>query len=173
MAQLIMTVLAIALMSATVLASVNYLPWWAGSVEINERAVRSALVKLETAYVVNARLYAQSALDPNGDTDGGLMSLYGATLGFAPGAPPGYIWVYGKQTASGSYLNTHYFCLRPSASLPSADQHAVRALRRAAQGYSTQQFIVSTACGAVAQGDVSSAAPFLTFYVRPVPDVGL
>lgn len=175
MVQLIITVIAIALAAAAALVTVNYSPWWAQSVAESEASVRTALRKLETVYIASARTAAASALDPNANADGGLMAIYGGLLGFTPGAPVGYTWTYGKKGTTGAYANTHYFCLQPNGTVTGRDESAARALMRAAHGFSAEQYVLAENCGAEVSEDVSDAAvvPVLTFYVKPLPDVGL
>ena len=173
MVQLILTIIAIALAAATALATVNYSPWWTQVVGETDASVRASVRKLETAYISTARTSTLAALEPNANPDGGLMAIYGAVLGFKPGAPLGYTWVYGKATA-GAYANTHYFCMQPDGTSSGRNESVAKALARAANGYSSEQFVVASTCGATAPEDMGTTGiPVLTFYVKPLPDVGL
>lgn len=174
MVQLILTLIAIALAAAAALVTVNYTPWWAQSVAESEAGVRTSLRKLETVYIAAARAASPAGLSPNGDADGGLMANFGSYLGFTPAAPTGYTWTYGKKNASGAYANMDFFCLQPDGTIPGRYELAARALQRAAQGNSPEQFVLGTACGATSNQDFSTAGvPVLTFYVKSLPDVGL
>ncbi|VTU41908.1 MULTISPECIES: hypothetical protein [unclassified Variovorax] len=174
MFQLILTVMAIALTSALVMVSINYLPAWRGAARDVEQQVRTALPQLEEAY--DAATRAAGGVPPAvlAASDGGFSAQFLPLLRFAPAAPAGYVWTYGQHGDDGSrYANLNYFCLAPTRA---GLQGVGRGLYRGVSAFSRDQAFVNTSCGAtVTQAAPSNwnAAPAraVTFYVAYTPGV--
>lgn len=173
MFQLISSVMAIALMSALVLVSINYLPAWQARARDTEQQMRRVLPQLEQAYDALTRSADGIAPATMADSDGGFTAQFMSTLQFVPAAPAGYKWTYGQRAADSSrYANMNYFCLAPTK--PTAESTG-RGLYLAAGAYSRDQIVISTACGA----DAWSAQPkewgtvktAVTFYVAYTPGI--
>lgn len=162
MVQLIITLIAIALTVLLAVASINYLPWWHKTAADTEETVRTSMKLLEQTFDVVVR--ASNGVVPvqTGEADGGLMTHFGAHLVFAPAAPAGYQWTYGRHGVDGSrYSGLGYFCLVPTNS-NGADQGVYRGIERARSVFSRDQVIVANQCAA------NESAPTPTQFPAPV-----
>lgn len=173
MTQLIITIVAIALTAALVLASINYVPAWYGYSTTAEKQVRAALPLLEQAYDVMTRAAGGTPPAVQAVADGGFRSNFVPTLKFAPAAPTGFTWVYGQHANDGTlYANLNYFCLVPTGQISDG---VGRGVYRAAGVFSTDQLFINTTCGATSSigqpASFAGASRVVTFYVAYTPGV--
>jgi len=173
MTQLIITVLAIALTALTVLASLNYLPWWYQGAADTDHFLRGGMGALERGYKTLARDNAGVPPAVTADTDGGFETNFRPLLRLLPNAPEGYSWSYHQRPMDGSlWEGLNYFCL--SAPAGGATIAEWKGVKRATALYSSEQAVVSDVCGASVNAATPTGfpAPFaLTFYVTYVPGV--
>lgn len=174
MVQLIITIFAIALTAAIVVASVNYLPWWYRTANITEESLIKTMSVLEQTYDVAVR--AADGVAPaviETDADRGLMANFGDLLKFTPLAPSGYTWTYGVHGDDGSrYANLGYFCLKPVGE--GASEGVARGIMRTRNAYSPEQVVVASTCGANSSDPTPSEYPaplHVTMYVVYTPGV--
>lgn len=173
MSQLILVILSFLLLEATILAGINYLPWWyKGSADI-ERMVRVSTTNLNQAYTLVTR--ANNGTPPPvlvGNPDGGLYSNFSSVLPLTPGAPKGFSWVYGKHSEDGSaYSGLNYFCLYSPTHLTKAHYQGIL---RAKAIYGENQAIFSGTCGDTTESRADDGRPrtgALTLYVTYIPGV--
>lgn len=174
MVQLIISLLAIMLTAATVLAGINYVPWWAKTATITEEQVLRSMSLLEQGYDLVVRSADGAAPAVSGSADGGLMASFGSVLKFQPAAPVGFDWVYGKNTVTGSrYEGLNYFCLKPKGTAGPGEGIG-RGLMRAKAVYSADQVVVNSTCGASSSAVSEDGFPnavALTLYVVYTPGV--
>ncbi len=171
MFQLILTIAAIALTSALLLASINYIPWWYKSASDTEEGVRKGLVLVEQAYDVATR--TANGVPPS--TEGGFSGAVLPVLKLLPVAPAGFEWRYGRaQGAPAPWTNLDYFCLEYTADDGMAGEGVWRGVQRVRGLYSAQQLVIADQCGAT----VSSASPSsypqklaVTLYVVYTPGI--
>ena len=173
MTQLIITIIAIALTAALVLASISYVPAWYGFSNTAQKQVSAAMPLLEQTYDVLTRAAGGTPPAVQGGSDGGFRSLFLPTLKFAPAAPAGYTWVYGQHANDGSrYANLNYFCLSP---LGSTSEGVGRGIYRAAGVFSADQMFINSGCGATSTlgqpGNWKGISRAVTFYVAYTPGV--
>jgi hypothetical protein len=167
MSQLIITVFAILLTSALVLAGITYAPWWYKTADNAEIVTVSSLRILEQAYDVSTR--ANNGLLPpvlSGENDGGFRTNFLPVLKLLPPAVHSFQWKYGAANG----LN--YFCMESTGS--SVNEGAVRGLYRAKAVFSDEQVILNTSCGATSSmAAISGPTPSLalTMYVAFVPGI--
>lgn len=172
MFQLIATIMAIALTSALVLVSINYLPFGQEQIRQTDHMVRRMLPQLETAYDIAMRATDGVAPVVTGGPDGGLAANFKGILAWTPVAPEGFQWTYGKRPDDGG-LNSgrEYFCLNP---ISTTKETVGRGLYLGSTAYSREQLVISTSCGATAWGTkpsswTASTRVALTFYVAYTP----
>lgn len=172
MVQLILTILAISLTAATVVASLNYLPWWYRTANDTEQVLRTSLRQLERAYKADARNNGGAPAEVTADEDGGLEANFRAVLRLIPSAPTGFQWSYHQRPMDGSiWEGLHYFCLSTDGG---ASDGEWRGLKRLENLYSSEQYIVADSCGASAPSAVPESLPApvsVTFYVTYIPGV--
>lgn len=163
MFQLIITIAAIALTSALLAVSINYIPGWYKSAADTEAVARKSLLLVEQAYDVATRAANGAPPSTTGAADGGFTSNFQPVLKLLPAAPPGFEWRYGQATgASAPWSGLHYFCLEFTKNAEGAGEGAWRGMQRVAALYSNQQLVLSSVCG----GTEASATP--TAYPAPL-----
>lgn len=174
MFQLILVVVAIALMSALVVATVQYAPWWTRSALETEKLVYQSMQRLEDAYDLAVRAADGTAPAPiSANTDGGLSAHFLPYLKFTPAAPGGFVWKYGRHPeGAGRYSNMDYFCLTP-VDQALMQEGVLRGVRKVRSLYSVDQTFLADECGATSNADnVSAPADLkLTLYVAYTPGV--
>jgi hypothetical protein len=170
MMQLILAIVAIALISALAVASINYMPVWTKAADDAEQVTRSSLNRLEQAYDVLTRANNGDVPVVQGGPDGGFSALFLPTLRLAPAAPTNFRWVYGQHAADGSpKAGMNYFCLHSNG----ADEGAWRGIQRARAAFSSDQYFVSSACDSLENSTPSSypSPAAVTFFVSYVPGI--
>lgn len=172
MSQLILTVMAIALTAATVVSSLNYIPWWYKTAADTDIVLRSSLPTLEKAYKAAARNNGGLAPAVTGDADGGFVANFQPILQLLPAAPRGYAWSYNQHPADSSQWDSlHYFCLSKAEPASIGDW---RGFSRTQPLYSTAQFVMGSSCGQTTPSAEPASLPSslaLTFFVTFVPGV--
>lgn len=177
MHQLIITLMAIVLVSIMALTGISYIPWWHKSAESTKISMGPALDTLEKSYIALARQMDGNVPDPTLAEDGGLSAIFSATYKFAPKALPGYAWVYAKHPVDGSlYSGLHYFCLKPNNPANPMSEGVYKGLSHVAAKYPTTQLIISnsTSCreaSYTAVSGVPSTAGSVILYVSFIPGV--
>lgn len=174
MFQLIITIAAIALTSALLVASINYIPWWYKSAADTEEVTRKSLLLVEQAYDVVTR--AANGVPPavGAGADGGFAANFQPVLKLMPAAPAGFSWRYGQATVGeGSWANLHYFCLEFTGDEEGAGEGAWRGMQRVSALYSPQQLVLGNSCGDTAAYIPSSyPAPLaVTLFVAYTPGI--
>ena len=172
MFQLILVVLAIALTSAILLASVKYLPWWTKSAALVDESVRTSLIRLEQAYDIATR--GANGVPPavEATPDGGFDAIFRPIMQLLPGSPGETSWVYGLNETAGLYSGKNYFCLKTTGT--GGDEALWRGINRARATFSAEQAFLNADCGAGASVPLPSSYPTplaLTFYVAYVPGI--
>lgn len=172
MSQLILTVFAIVLTAATLVSTLNYLPWWQrGAADVNE-VLRASLPRLDAAYKEAARQNAGVPPAVTADSDGGFVANFQDLLGVLPAAPQTFTWSYHQHPNDGSvWANLHYVCL---TSNEQSERDAWAGARAARPVFSSQQYIVSSTCGSTVSDPEPAAYPAqlaITFFVTYVPGV--
>lgn len=169
---LIITIMAIMLTSAMVVSTVNYLPSWQASAQLNSRLVETGFERLERAYQVYAAEHLDVPAAPDASADGGLTTHFGALLGFVPRAPDGFFWYYGQRPLdAGPYAGMHYFCLAPLDAV-AGTEGVVRGTMRLRRVVPQDQVVFAAACGATADWVAPTQYPqalHTTYYVSYVP----
>jgi hypothetical protein len=174
MFSLILIIVSIALVSALVLATVQFVPWWVRSAADTERVLLASMPRLENAYDVAVR--AADGVSPVPDAeapDGGLATHFLPHLRFTPAAPGGFSWVYGRHPVDASrYSGMSYFCLRPSTGV-AMQEGVLRGAQRVRVLYSPDQVFLAPACGATANASAPQAPATLalTMFVAYTPGV--
>ncbi len=137
MTQLILTIMAIALSAALIVATVNYMPSWPKQAEITQTLGKTGFTQLQAAY--KGYHTANGVVpEPNADPDGGLATHFTPYLDFVPRAPDGYYWTYGRQLAGNL---DHFFCLAPEPGTATGEGD-YRGLMRLRAIFPSDQFIV-------------------------------
>lgn len=173
MFQLLPIIWGITLLSATVLATINYAPWWWKSAADIEQSVRATMTQLDGAYSAVIRQANGVAPAPDGaKADGGLMDNFGSLIRLPPFAPAGFTWVYGTHPEDGSmHSGLNYFCLRSTMPLNEASH---RGIYRAKALYGSSQAVFNDGCGATVDKTRAPKPPAsgaMTFYVVYTPGV--
>jgi hypothetical protein len=174
MVQLIITVFAIALTTATILAGINYIPWWHKSAVSVEAITHSSLNQVEQAYDIATRAANGTPPGVSADADGGFSSIFVPVLKFEPAKPARYSWSYGKHAVDGSaYSGLNYVCLTPTDA--SAGTEGVwKGFRNAKAVFSSSQFFINSTCGVTVNAATPSSYPsnaVVTFYVAYTPGI--
>lgn len=172
MSQLILSVLAIVLTAATLVSTLNYLPWWQrGAADVNQ-VLRTSLPRIDAAYKEAARRNAGIPPAVTGEADGGFVSGFQDVLGILPAAPRDFSWSYHQHPNDGSaWANLHYVCLTSSTDSQRDSWAGARAARPV---FSSQQYIVSASCGDTVSNPEPADYPAplaITFFVTYVPGV--
>lgn len=170
MFNLILTIIAIGLLAAVAVASVNYVPWWQKPALETAARVQAGLTSLDRAFQAAAQAGALTGTfaSPQEALQSLLVQPY---LRFAPPAPPGYVWgLYKKDVTNPGdpYSGLFYLCLAPSSASASSSEATTAGLTRAATIASPQQAVVAPACGATAS-EPGAGAPALTYYLVAAP----
>jgi hypothetical protein len=173
MTSLILTVIAIVLLSATALITVNFTPGSAKeSVELAP-VIRRGALQLEQAFMLYAKAHDGAAPAVTGQQDGGLKDTFSAYQGFLPAVAPGYQWIYGNSggSAQAGYANTSYFCLAPLSPGALTSRGKIGGAQRAQLLLSPEQAFVAPSCGATSNASYETlpAQMSFTFFVRYVP----
>jgi hypothetical protein len=164
--------MAIALTAATVVASLNYIPWWYKPAAAAELVLRKSLPLVGAAYKELAR--SNGGLPPTvtGAADGGFSAAFLPLLNLPPAAPRGYGWSYHRHPVDSSdWSGLNYLCLSSAAD---GNISSWKGFRRVHSVYSTAQVVLGSACGAtanVAEPEELPAPLALTFFVTYVPGV--
>jgi hypothetical protein len=175
MFHLIATVLAIALVAALSVTSLNYLPSWQVQAKAVAATSQVSLGALQQAYDIVTR--TQNGVPPAVTTaqDGGFNAGFMSALRFTPTMPPGYAWTYGVHVVDGSqWSGLNYFCMKPLEGNAGASEGLVRGLARTATTFSADQLFFSDSCGATqdwASPTTYPAALHLTFFVAYTPGI--
>jgi hypothetical protein len=146
MVNLILVILSISLTAATLFASLNYLPGWAGTARTTHDLTRYGFLTLEKAFAAQVAKDAGVPAARTDEADGGLFTNFSAYYGYLPQAPKGYAWKYGDNGTD------YYFCLYPTAGNPIASEGLWRGLNRVRNLFSDEQYFIVpggvSACGA-------------------------
>lgn len=180
MISLITTILAIALLAAMLLITVNYLPGWQTTSKQTSALTLNAITDLRGAFASawtadNANSYKTGVYtDPpvTGSGDGGLSADFSSYM-YPPTAPPGYTWSYGHSGVN----NLSYFCMYPTGAGANFGvfNGILAALRSfgAGSGQITLASGGAAACGSTVSSAMPTAYPAnyaLTMFVRCAPD---
>ena len=175
MVSLIVILLSIGLLTAYLLATMNYLPGWQKSADSSQALAQDGLYKFEKAYLAVTKANGGLALPVYAQTDGGIANNFTAILGFLPKAPGDYMYVYGQHSNDGTrYAGMNYVCLAPMQGA-SRDEGAVRGLNRLRQAFPADQLIFSNGCGASSSMIPSQGTPqslYVTYYMVYSPELG-
>lgn len=166
MVHLFLAILAIALVSALTVASINYLPWWQQPAAAMTKVLDLSLAQVEAAYQVVARAGDGTGATPRAGGDGGFKEYFLPVLQFTPAAPATFQWSYGREG------NLDYFCL--SSPQGKSDQALATATWRVLSTRSPDQMKVNTQCGAKTTYTQSAAADgplAITYWVAYSPDI--
>lgn len=175
MVQLIIVVLAIALLGLLLTATVNYIPWWYKTAADIEEVIRKSLSIVEQGYDVATRATDGTPPAVTTAADGGFAAGFTPVLKVLPAAPPGFTWVYGQRTTNDvpNLTGLNWFCLRHTAT-GGGNEGAWRGSLRAAAVFSNSQYFINSECGAASSlsAPTSYPAPLaITFYVAYVPGI--
>lgn len=170
MFNLILTIIAIGLLAAMAVASVNYVPWWQKPALETSARVQASLVSLDRAFQAASQAGALTGTfaSPQEALESLLVQPY---LRFTPPGLPGYTWgLYKKDVTNPGdpYSGLFYLCLAPSSASTPSSEATVTGLTRAAAIASSQQAVVAPACGATASA-AGPGAPALTYYLVAAP----
>lgn len=175
MFHLILVVVSIALVSALVLVTVNYLPGWTRAAEVAESQLAQALPQLESAYDVVVRNADGAIPAVLAESDGGLQTHFLPAMQFSPLTPPGHTWVYGVHAVDASrYSGMAYFCLKPGDGVEMSQALWVAA-KRVSGRYPPDQLFLGESCGESANRAQPTSFPAqdvaLTLFVAYTPGV--
>lgn len=172
MFQLILAVIAITLTAATVMASINYIPWWYQTATDNDVVLRSSLPVVERAYKALARSNGGVPPAPTAAPDGGFAAHFGPLLRLAPVAPRGFSWSYHQFPMDGSmWAGLNYVCL---TSAQPGDLGEWMGFRKAMPVFSSDQLFLGSGCGSTASAALPSTYPAsvaVTYFLTFVPGV--
>lgn len=176
MYQLIITLISILLVSALLLTTVSYLPWWKKPVEEISESVKKSMANLENSFFVVSRSNDGNVPAQVGTaSDGGLQQNFGAILKFTPYAPGGYSWVYNVYPTDGSiYSGLGYFCLKPNNPSEPMNIAVYKAMAQVKAQYPKEQVLIvnsitcneSTYTGIASQ---PSSAGSVVFFMNYIP----
>jgi hypothetical protein len=161
MISLITTILAISLLAAMLLITVNYLPGWQSTSKQTSALVLNSFNDLRGAFASawtadNVNSYKTGTyLDPpaSGTGDGGLEANFGPYM-YTPGAPAGYTWAYGHSSVNG----LSYFCMYPTGS--GANFGVFEGIKSAIRSFGGSSGQITLASGgSAACGSTSNSAP--------------
>lgn len=152
MNSLITTLLAIALSTAILLTTINYLPSWQPIAAKNEGLTRAGLERLELAHYLATRAAAGVEPSPTAEADGGLVTNFAPYYTFLPRAPINYTWKYGYNATKG--LN--WVCLYSATGGQKADWMAFSRLKT---HFSAEQYFVHTGGSAACGSDTNAIEP--------------
>lgn len=170
MHQLIITVMAIALSSILVMVGVNYIPWGFKERDQMTEVIQTSLPKLENAYDIVTAANSGTPPASQATADGGFANNFLPTLKFTPATLPGYSLRYGTYAGTNTrYTGLNYFCMTTSRI---TTEIAYKALLKAKNQFSPDQYFVSTSCGDTsnASGYHNNTSYQLTFFVAYVPN---
>jgi hypothetical protein len=175
MFQLILTVIAIALSAAQLLAGLNYTPAWTRTAADTDLVTRASLQTLEQAFDIATRANSGTSPVVTTDSDGGLAANFLPIVKFTPAAPAGFRWVYGQHANDGTrYVGMYYFCMLPVSGNSGASQGVYRGVLRSMTIFPSDQAFVNTGCGAVTNYATPTTFPAnmaLTLYVTYVQPI--
>jgi hypothetical protein len=176
-------VVAISLIAALTLVSVNYLPGWAVAAHQTATLAQRGFGTLQNAFALRAQANAGSA--PPVDTsrqDGGLVPAFQPYYSFLPRAPLGYGWTYGYTTQTQLTADgyggdptggLYWFCLYPLSG--GGSQAIYEGLNIARAQFPPTQFYLNSNgpayCGRAINTTAPAAFPapvVVTFFVRYV-----
>lgn len=165
MAQLILTIIAIALFGLLSLATINFTPWWYKTAAVAEEVTKSSFRTLEQSYDLSVRLNDGAIPQVNATAaDGGLAQNFIPVIKHIPPAVPGFTWKYGQSNGS------NYFCMEGEGL--AVNEGAFRGINRAKALFPETQMFISDTCGAASNNTAlsgSSSSVAVTLFVEFVP----
>lgn len=169
MFSLIYVILSIALLSLVVIASINYLPWWAGTASNIEKEAHRAVAIVQNAY--NFKLEETDGIVPPvqiNSPDGGLFSNFPSIV-FNP-LSRGFSVSYGESLSNPApYGSLKWVCFYKS----DVDEGTLRGLKRASARFPSGQAILNETCGSYQ--NKNETEPFnsiaFTYYLTYSPNI--
>jgi hypothetical protein len=172
MFSLILAFLTIAFLSTLAVVAINYTPWWLERAQTAHVLASDGMTRLERAYDLASAAATPEEAPPVALTtgDGGAQSYFRPYVGFMPRPPAAMGWVYGHQSAAGSFEGMDYFCLA-GADVALGEYQGVS---RLAAALGPGQATLAQVCGATSATGVPASFPAavaLTYYVQYVSGI--